>query len=160
MSLPDRRTVLSLLAALLIAGCGFTPAYAPEGAGTKLRGHVAVQVPATRNDFALASRLETRLGAADAPAYDLGYSVTVYSISGGITPDNETTRYQLKGSVAYTLTDRATQARVAGGTVRNFTSWSATGSTVAGIAAEEAAAARLMQILADDIVTRLIAELP
>jgi LPS-assembly lipoprotein len=43
--------------------------------------------------------------------------------------------------------------------VRNFTSWSATGSTVAGIAAEEAAAARLMQILADDIITRLIAEL-
>lgn len=160
MSLPDRRTVLSLLVVLPLAGCGFTPAYAPGGAGERLRGRVAVQAPSTRNDFALTSRLESRLGAADAPAYDLGYSVTVYSISGGITPDNEITRYQLKGSVAYTLTDRATQARVAGGMVRNFTSWSATGSTVAGIAAEEAAAARLMQILADDIVTRLIAELP
>lgn len=159
MSLPDRRSVLSLLAALPLAGCGFTPAYAPDGAGAKLRGRVAVQAPATRNDFALTSRLETRLGAATAPAYDLGYSVTVYVISGGVTPESAITRYTLKGSVAYTLTDRATQARVAGGTVQNFTSWSATGSTVAGIAAEEAAAARLMQILADDIVTRLTAEL-
>lgn len=159
MSLPDRRTVLTLLAALPLAGCGFTPAYAPGAAGNELRGRVAVQAPVSRNDFALTSRLETRLGRPDAAAYDLGYAVTVNVISGGITSDNDITRYTLNGSVAYSLTERATGQRVAGGTVRNFTSWSATGSTVAGIAAEEAAAARLMQILADDIVTRLIAGL-
>lgn len=159
MSLPDRRTVLTLLAALPLAGCGFTPAYAPGAAGDRLRGRIAVQAPATRNDFALVSRLEIRLGKPESPAYDLGYSVTVNLVSGGISPANETTRYTLKGAATFTLTDRSTGTRIAGGVVRNFTSWSATGSTVAGIAADEAASARLMQILADDIVTRLIAEL-
>ena len=74
-----------------------------------------------------------------------------------ITPDNAITRYNLNGSVDWTLTDRATATRVTGGRVENFTSWSATGSTVAGLAAEEDARLRLMRILADDIVARLLA---
>jgi LPS-assembly lipoprotein len=41
--------------------------------------------------------------------------------------------------------------------VQSFTAYSATGSTVAGLAAEEDAATRLMRILADQIVARLIA---
>ena len=41
--------------------------------------------------------------------------------------------------------------------MQSFTSYSATGSTVAGLAAEEDAALRLMHILADQIVTRLLA---
>lgn len=159
MSLPDRRTVLTLLVALPLAGCGFTPVYAPSGAGSKLRGRVAVEDPRSRNDFALVSRLESRLGQPEAPAYDLGFSLSVGRASGGISPSGEITRYTLSGNVQYTLTERATKTRVAGGSIRNFTSWSATGSTVAGISAEEAANARLMQILADDIVTRLMAEL-
>jgi LPS-assembly lipoprotein len=41
--------------------------------------------------------------------------------------------------------------------VKSFTAYSATGSTVAGLAAEEDAAYRLMRILADQIVAQLIA---
>jgi LPS-assembly lipoprotein len=41
--------------------------------------------------------------------------------------------------------------------VKSFTAYSATGSTVAGLAAEEDAATRLMRILADQIVARLVA---
>ncbi len=160
MSLPDRRQFLTLLAALPLAGCGFTPAYAPGGAGAKLRGHVVVATPQTRNDFDLAGHLQSRLGPVQSPDYDLAYDVALDRVSGGISPSNEITRYTLKGKVTFTLTERATKSRVAGGTLRNFTSWSATGSTVAGIAAEEAAAARLMQILADDILTRLMVSLP
>lgn len=160
MSLPDRRTVLTLLAALPLAGCGFTPAYAPGGAAGKLRGRVAVQAPVTRNDFDLTARLETRLGRAETPAYDLTYSLKLDRIEGGISPANEITRYTLRGAATYALTERTTGTRIDGGTVRNFTSWSATGSTVAGIAAEEDAARRLMVILADDIVTRLTAGQP
>ena len=75
----------------------------------------------------------------------------------GITTDNKITRYNLKGVVDYVLTDRATGTRVTGGRVQSFTAYSATGSTVAGLAAEEDAALRLMRILADQIVARLIA---
>ena len=55
------------------------------------------------------------------------------------------------------LTNRATKARVTGGQVKSFTSYSATGSTVAGLAAQEDAARRLMRILADQITARLLA---
>lgn len=160
MSLPDRRHVLTLLAALpLAAGCGFTPAYAPGGAGTRLRGKVRVQPPETRNDFDFVTRLESRLGPAQAPAYALSYSIATGRQSGGYSVARSITRYTLTGTLTYTLTDTATDQRVAGGTLRNFASWSATGSTIAGITAEEDAATRLMQMLADDLVTALLADL-
>ena len=44
-----------------------------------------------------------------------------------------------------------------GGAWENFTAYSATSPTVAGLTAEEDAAFRLMRMLADQIVTRLIA---
>jgi LPS-assembly lipoprotein len=75
----------------------------------------------------------------------------------GITTENEISRFNLKGVVTYSLTERATGARIAGGRVQSFTAYSATGSTVAGLAAEEDAATRLMRILADQIVARLVA---
>ncbi|MBC2836146.1 LPS assembly lipoprotein LptE [Paragemmobacter straminiformis] len=160
MSSSDRRQFLILLAALPVAACGFTPAYAPGAGGDRLRGRVAVQAPDSRNEFAFAGRLSARLGQASTAEYTLTYSLRVERVSGGISPANDITRYTLKGEATYTLTENATGTRAAGGTVRNFTSWSATGSTVAGVTAEEAAAERLMTILADDIVARLIAEAP
>jgi len=160
MSSSDRRTFLLGLAALPLAACGFTPAYGPAGGATKLRGRIAVQSPATREDFTFVARFESRLGRAQAPAYDLSYSLAASREAGGITSDNATTRYTLRGSATFTLTDRASGTRVAGGTVRGFTSWSATGTTVAGLAAEDDAARRLSVILADQAITRLIAAAP
>jgi LPS-assembly lipoprotein len=52
----------------------------------------------------------------------------------------------------------ATGATVASGRVQSFTAYAATGSTVAGLAAEEDAGLRLMRLLADQVVARLIAE--
>jgi LPS-assembly lipoprotein len=63
----------------------------------------------------------------------------------------------LIGVIDYTLSDHATGTRLAGGRVESFTAYSATGSTVAGLAAEEDATYRLMRILADQIVAQLIA---
>jgi LPS-assembly lipoprotein len=140
-----------------LAACGFTPAYAPGGDATKLFGTVWVQDPTDKNGFDLVERLEERLGRPDAIRYDLAYTITTEAVGVGITTENEITRFNLKGVVDYTLTDRASGARVTGGRVQSFTAYSATGSTVAGLAAEEDAAVRLMRILADQITTRLIA---
>lgn len=160
MSSSDRRLFLLGLAALPLAACGFTPAYGTAGGATKLRGRIAIQAPSTRDDFTFVARIESRLGRAQAPAYDLAYTINATRESGGITAANETTRYTLKGTATYTLTDTASQTRVAGGTVRGFTSWSATGTTVAGLAAEDDAARRLSVMLADQVITRLIAAAP
>lgn len=150
----SRRSVL--LAPLFLAACGFAPAYAPGGAATRLRGTVRVQDPTDKNAFDLVERLEERLGRPESPLYDLAYTITTEAVGVGITTENQITRFNLKGVIDFSLTDRATGARVAGGRVQSFTAYSATGSTVAGLAAEEDAAYRLMRILADQIVTRLI----
>ena len=149
-----RRALLT--APLLLAACGFTPAYGPGGGATKLPGAVRVQDPTDKNAFDLVERLEERLGRPEAVRYDLSFTITTEALGVGVTADNTITRYNLKGVVEYSLTERATGARVSGGRVQSFTAYSATGSTVAQLAAEEDAAYRLMRILADQIVARLI----
>lgn len=154
MSLPDRRAFLSLA---LLAGCGFAPAYGPGGAAAGLQGSIRADDPTDKNSFDLVQRLEERLGRPQATRFALSYSIRTKAIGVGVTPENVTTRYNLTGQIDWSLTEIATQTRVTGGRVDSFTSWSATGSTVAGLAAEEDAALRLMRILADQIVTRLTA---
>ena len=155
MSSYSRRFIL--LMPLALAACGFTPASAPGGGADRLLGTIWVQDPTDKNGFDLVERLEERLGRPENIRYDLTYTITTEAVGVGITTENQITRYNLKGAVEWTLTDRASGARVAGGRVQNFTAYSATGSTVAGLAAEEDAAFRLMRILADQITTRLIA---
>ncbi len=73
----------------------------------------------------------------------------------GITPAGAIQRYNLKGSIVWSLTRRSDNTRLTGGRVASFTSYSATGPTVAELAAEQDAGVRLMRILADQIVTEL-----
>lgn len=156
MSWSDRRAFLLLLP---LAACGFTPALAPGGPAAGLAGAIRVDDPVDKNGFDLVERLEERLGRPDGARYRLAYAITVEPIGVGITTENAITRYNLVGAVDYAVTD-GTGARVAGGRAQGFTAYSATGSTVAGLAAEEDAAFRLMRILGDQIVTRLVATAP
>ena len=151
-----RRALLALGAALPVAACGFTPAYGPGGPAEKLQGAIRVADPQDKNDFDLVERLEERIGRPQAARYDLDYTVATRQVGVGVTPENTITRYNLVGTVDWRLTARGTGARITAGRVENFTSWSATGSTVAGLAAEEDAASRLMRILADQMVVQLV----
>lgn len=155
MSLPDRRFVL--FAPLALMACGFAPAYGPGGVAQGLQGRIRVADPGDKRGFDLVERLEERLGRSEAAQFDLAYTIVTEVQTVGITPENAITRYHLTGHVDWTLTSRETGQRATGGRVQGFTAYSATGSTVAGLTAEEDAAYRLMRILADQIVTRLIA---
>lgn len=157
MWLSDRRAFLSLIAAGALAACGFSPVYAPGGSGTALLGAVLADAPTDKRAFDLVERLEERLGPSDVPRFKLSYEIATTPVGVAITTSNAVTRFNVTGSVAYTLRDAGTDAVLTTGRVRNFTSYSATGSTVAGLAAEEDASLRLMRILADQIVTELLA---
>ena len=146
-----------ILAPLVLAACGFAPVNAPGGAISRLHQRVRAHDPSDKNGFDFVERIEERLGRPEAPTYDLSYTITTEAVGVGFTIESEITRYNLEGTIDYSLTERATGARVAGGKVQSFTAYSATGSTVAGLAAEEDAAYRLMRILADQVVTRLVA---
>lgn len=158
-SSPGRRGFLlgALAGTLTLPACRFAPAYGPGGAGEVLQGQVALPAPTNRNEFDLTGRLEERLGRVGSGApYRLAYRLSVTPEGLGITPEATITRYHLKGVLDWTLSDAGGQRR-AGGRVQNFTAYAATGSTVAGLAAEEDAARRLMRILADQLTTALIA---
>ena len=158
MSWSERRLFLTSLLAL--GACGFAPAYGPGGAATALRGAVATATPDDKLGYDLVGRLEERLGPAANPRWRLDYTITTNRIGVGITSENAVTRYNVTGAVDWSLVTLADDKVATSGRVESFTSYSATGSTVATLAAETDAATRLMQILADQIATRLIAAAP
>ncbi len=151
----DRRNLLVSLAAL--AGCGFTPAYGPAGGATALRGTIAPDAPTTRDEFALTRRLAERLGPTEVARYRLAYTITATSSEQAVTTDSITTRYLLQGEASFQLFDIGSGAELLSGTVESFTSWKASGTVVASSTAEDDAHLRLARILADEIVTRLLA---
>lgn len=156
MSSFNRR--IALLGLLALGACGFTPAYGPGGSGADLRGAVRVAAPEDQASYALVRHLETRLGQPSRPAYDLAYTIKTNRKAVGITPEQETTRYHLTGTVSYVLADSTGQT-VQSGVVRSFTAYAATGSTTSTLTATRDAEERLMVILADQIVARLAADM-
>lgn len=146
-----------LVCVMALAACGFTPAYAPGAAGLALQNTILAAEPRDKPAFDLVERIEERLGPSDTPRFALAYTIQLKPVGVGISTANAITRYNLTGAVDWALNDVTTGARLTGGRAESFTSYSATGSTVAGLAAEEDAAQRLMRILADQIVSQLLA---
>lgn len=162
MSLLNRRTLLLALP-LLAAACGFTPVYAPGGTGARLHGQIEVQAPediegASGSDaYFLVQNLEQRLGRSSSAAYQLDLKLSTQEEGQAITTDNEITRYSVIGTADYALTRLSDGKIASSGTVRNFTGYSATGSTVETLAGERDAHERLMVILADQITAQVLA---
>lgn len=154
------RRLFLIAATAGLAACGFTPVYGPGGEGHALRGTVFVEAPEDRNAFILVARLEDRLGQPQSAPYLLDYKIAITSKGVGVTPEQEITRYNLFGKVTYTLTDRATGDTLYSGVEENFTGYSATSLIVGTQSVTRDANERLMVVLADQIVTRLIATLP
>ncbi|MFV0408428.1 MAG: LPS assembly lipoprotein LptE [Paracoccus sp. (in: a-proteobacteria)] len=154
------RRALLIGALGLVAACAMTPAYGPGGTGSMLRGHVSLRAPESIDDFLLNRHLSDRLGPDDAPVYALDYRLTTATVGQGITPDDVTTRYSLNGTADFALTEIATGATVTKGRVSSFTSYSAMGTTITTTSAERDAHERLMVMLADQIMTRLLAGKP
>ncbi|MCC5991333.1 MAG: hypothetical protein JJT99_02315 [Rhodobacteraceae bacterium] len=155
-----RRGVLLGGVALALAGCGFTPAYAPGGAGQTLRGQVRARDPENDADFDFVAALESRLGRAGAGArYALDYDITIDRRGSASVAGLGETRVSLIGALRYRLTQADSGAEVASGSLRNFTNYSTTATQLATLRAQEDAQARLMRILADQLTTRLIAAL-
>ncbi|MFC3571374.1 LPS assembly lipoprotein LptE [Paracoccus simplex] len=151
----SRRSVL--LAGLALAACGFSPVYGPDGTGARLFGQIRTADPRTPDDFSFAGRIAERLGPEAEARFLLDYRLRIAVVPQAITPDEVTTRYALNGTAEFTLTEAATGREVTRGQVSSFTSYSTTGTTIATMAAEQDAHERLARMLADQVVTRLIA---
>ncbi|NOC92203.1 LPS assembly lipoprotein LptE [Ruegeria sp. HKCCD6604] len=153
----DRRTFL--LMPLALAACGFEPVYAPGGSGSALYGRVEVSAPNTVESYLLVQNLEQQLGRSAGSVNDYKLDVQVSTVTRGaaITTTNETQRYTIDGRAQYTLRSNATGQIIASGSVADFVSYSAAGSTVSTLADERDAKRRLMMILSGQIMNRLYA---
>ena len=154
-----RRAFLATALASL-AGCGFSPVYSTGGQGDGLRGLILADDPSDRDAFVFVGQFEERLGRAAAPKYALRYSIRTRSEGVGITPSAETTRFNLFGAVDFVLVEIDTDREVTKGFVENFTGFSATRLIVSTQTVDRDAHERLMVILADNVVTRLVATAP
>ena len=100
-------------------------------------------------------QLEARLGRTGDAAYRLSVNLTVAQENRAIDPDGDIRRFHLIGTATYELRDAETGTVVRADAVDDFVGYSATGTTVATLAARRNAQERLMTILADQIVLQL-----
>ncbi len=150
---PDRRT--ALLGALALGGCGFAPVYGTGAPGGRLLGAVALPDPDGRDEYNFNQRFEERLGRGAGP-YQLSRTITVNETGLGSLSDGQTTRYQLTGRARYALSLAAGGEPLIAGHTDAFTAYSATGSSASRQASERDAYRRLMVMLADQVIDRLL----
>ncbi|WP_342077420.1 LPS assembly lipoprotein LptE [Yoonia sp. SS1-5] len=144
---------LALLGLLSLAGCGFAPVY---GDTSGLRGQVTIDSPESVAGFRLRDRLEQRLGVATQPRYALSVELGSTQRPAAITAEGDTVRFNVVGDADWVLRNGSDGQVIDRGTIQTFTSYAATGSTVATQAAATDAQARLSVALADAIVSRLL----
>jgi LPS-assembly lipoprotein len=156
MSYFNKRHFLLAGAAFLVSACNFTPAYGPDGAGSKLEGRIFIEAPSNKDTYLLTRRLETRLGRADSAPMTLSVSVSHRLDGLGATATGSSTRQHRKGTLRYTLSNSKTEKKIDSGKISNFVGYSVTGNTATSLAAERASEERLMNVLADQLVDRLL----
>ncbi|MCY3985386.1 MAG: hypothetical protein OXE85_15880 [Roseovarius sp.] len=158
MSLSSRTGILACCMAIMLAGCGFAPAYGPSGSGSLLQNSIAIDEPSTNTEYLLVRYLEERLGRAASAKYGFSYSIGVVEDAIAVTTDNVNVRVNLVGSVDWELNDIEEGELLASGSESGFTSYRAIGSTVAISAAKRDATERLVNILGDQTVAKLLVE--
>jgi LPS-assembly lipoprotein len=134
-----------------LAGCGFAPVLANED-----RGIYRFESADSVAGFRLREQLEQRLGAPEAPRYVIKTTLSLSERAAAITADGDTSRLNVIARSNWSLVEIATGEQLETGTVEAFTSYSATGSTVATQSTRDDARARVAVILADMIVSRVL----
>lgn len=146
-----------VLAAL--AGCGFRPVYLPDSATQKFQDQIFVQAPTKRVEYEFVKALQGQVGRAQSGQFKLSYDIEMTTRSTVVSAAQELERFSVEGLVSFTLTD-SENTPITSGSTRSFTTYSATGSTLASDRSQRDAENRLAVILADQVVTHIIATVP
>ncbi len=155
-----KRLALILAAATLTAGCGLTPVYGggTSGPTATFLSSVAVQpIDGGRTGWLLRAALADRLGEPTQGdrRYRLEVEVDDDLTSFGIRGDTAVTRERRTIRARYRLVNNATGQVVLDATAGSDAGIDVVSSDVATLAAEQTAAERLAQVVADQIVARL-----
>ncbi len=152
----SRIAMMSAISAALLLGmpsCGFTPVYGENSATKDVLGNVVLEDPSSQIEYVFLKALEQRIPPSQNAQYRVNYTVNL-SYQGldvvGVS------RVQVIGNVTSEFIDQSTETVRLVNVVDAFTSYTAKGGfqDVQRKDAEN----RLMQILADKFITRLIAQ--
>ena len=153
------RLALLLAVSLALAGCGLRPLYSGGGAGSVAATLRAVEVAPIegRSGWLVRNNLVERLGgnATGAESYRLEVELDDNITGFGIRGDRAVTRERRTLRARYRLVDLADGSVVLDATSGSDAGIDVVRSEYATVAAEETAAERLSEVLADQIVARL-----
>jgi LPS-assembly lipoprotein len=146
------------LAALALAGCGFTPMYGTPGLSANLSS-VQVVAPDGRVAYLVREDLDDAFGKNKdaAPRWRLDFTVVQVRDPRGLNLNNITERYQTDITVNYVLTNTANGAVAHRGEVTSAVSYDDANDPYAGIAAREDTQRRAASDAARRIETELAA---
>jgi LPS-assembly lipoprotein len=133
-----------------LAACGFTPVYGTGSETAKVLTDIHVTAPNNREEYLLVRNLEQQLGRNPSAGHVLRYNISLSEQGLGLTGAN---RSHVLGRVDYQLVSQATGQVVASGLVDSFTAFYVKDRL--SESAQSDATERLMQILADKLVTDL-----
>ena len=153
------RALFALAAALLLSGCGLRPLYAGGGNGpvaTTLDAVIVAPIP-DRVGWLVFNNLQERLhGPGEVePRYRLEVKLDDTITQLGIRNDQAATRERRTLRARYRLIDLGTGLVVLDATAGSDAGIDVVSSEYATVAAEQSAAERLSEVLADQIVARL-----
>lgn len=156
MSSPDRRAILAVLAATLVAGCGFQPLYGEANGG--LRGGVVVAPVEGRLGYHYRQQMRRRFGepGRDA-AIEIETTLRFEQEGVAITALDDVTRFDLRGEAQFTVRRRADGAVIGEGVVVSNSAYSTTATPYATSVAERDAERRVAADLADRVFARVAA---
>lgn len=153
------RALFALAAALLLSGCGLRPLYAGGGDGpvAAMLGSVAVTPIPGRVGWLMFNNLQERLhGPGEQPArYRLEVELDDAITQFGIRGDRAATRERRTLRARYQLVDLESGLVILDATAGSDAGIDVVSSEYATVAAEQSAAERLADVVADQIVARL-----
>jgi len=154
------RFVFALLAACALSACGLQPIYAGASGKGALADLSAVDIAPIegRTGWLVTTALEDRVSIREsdaAPRYRLDVQLDESLESLGLLSDESATRERRVLRARYQLVDLSSGAIVLDATAGSDAGIDVVSSDYATIAAERAAAERLAEVVADQIVTRV-----
>lgn len=148
----ERLKYFVLILLIFLTACGFTPAYGPGALSKDMLENISFEDPDGRLEYEFLKAVERRIPQTPDPTYIVQYQITKRT-QGGLTRDLP--RLQIWARVNFDLIEAATNETLFSDSVDSFTSYTREDG-LRGPAIKDAEN-RLMQILADKVVTKLIA---
>lgn len=152
----SRVAMTSAIAVTLLLGlpsCGFTPVYGENSATSDVLRNVVLEDPDNQIEYVYLKALEQRIPASQNAQYKVRYNVALGYQGLDVVG---VSRVQVIGTVTSEFVDQTTQTVKLVNSVEGFTSYTAEGGFQD--VQRRDAESRLMQILADKFITRLIAQ--